>query len=123
MFTQREMPVTPSNIPKQDDMTQWTYLSKVRLPSISAKVELLIGTNAPKLLEPWEVINSQGEGPYAVRTPLGWVVNGPLRNSRDDAVSVASLEELLISKYNREFSELSSEEKTEMSIEDKRFLK
>ncbi len=131
MFTQKEMPVTPSSIPKQDDITQWTYLNKVRLPSISAKVELLIGTNAPKLLEPWEVINSRGEGPYAVRTLLGWVVNGPLRNSHvGDAVSVtvnrisvASLEELLISQYNQEFSELSSEEKTEMSIEDKRFLK
>lgn len=77
-----------------------------QISSISAKVKLLIGTNAPKLLEPWEVINSRGEGPYAVGTPLGWVVNGPLRNSRDDAVSVASLEELLISKYKREFSEL-----------------
>ncbi len=30
-------------------------------------------------MEPWEIINSQGEGPYAVRTLLGWVVNGPLR--------------------------------------------
>lgn len=25
-------------------------------------------------MEPWQVINSQGEGPYAVRTLLGWVV-------------------------------------------------
>lgn len=62
---------------------------------------------------------------------MGWVVSGPLRNSHDDdavsvtvnRISVASLEELLISQYNQVFSELSSEEKTEMSVEDKRFLK
>lgn len=27
-------------------------------------VDLLIGTDAPKVMEPWELINSQGEGPY-----------------------------------------------------------
>lgn len=83
VFPQKEMPVTSSSIPKQNDLTQWAYLNKVKLPSISAKVELLVGTNAPKLLEPWEVINSQGEGPYAIKTLLGWVVNGPLRNGGD----------------------------------------
>lgn len=82
VFTQKEMPVTTNSIPKQNDL-QWAYLSKVRLPSISAKVELMIGTNAPKLFEPWEVNNSQGEGPYAVRTLLGWLVNGPLRSGGD----------------------------------------
>lgn len=66
-FTQKEMPVTTNSNPKQDDLAQWPYLSKVKLPSISAKVELLIGTNAPKLIEPWEVIKSLGEGPYTVR--------------------------------------------------------
>lgn len=56
--TQRKMPVT-ANILKQNDLEQWAYLSTVKLPSISAKVELLIETNAPKLLEPCEVINCQ----------------------------------------------------------------
>lgn len=37
--------------------------------------------------------------------------------------SIARLEELLISQYNQEFSELTLEEKTKMLIEDKRFLK
>ena len=129
VFTQKEMPVKESCIPRQEDLTKWPYLGKVKLPSISAKVELLIGINAPKLLEPWEVINSQGEGPYAVRTQLGWVVNGPLRGGDCTAmsvtanrISVTNIEELLISQYNQEFSELASNEKAEMSMEDKRFL-
>ena len=44
-------------------------------------MDLLIGLNTPKALEPWRIINSQGEGPCAVRTLLGWVVNGPLNAS------------------------------------------
>lgn len=130
VFSQKEIPVTPNSIPKQKDLTQWEYMKKVSITSIDAKVKLLVGTNAPKLLEPWEVINSQGEGPYAVRTLLGWVVNGVLRNSGDSSassmtvnrISVARLEELLISQYNQDFNEVSSEEKTKLSIEDKRFL-
>ncbi|KAL2092730.1 hypothetical protein ACEWY4_012528 [Coilia grayii] len=128
-FTQKDMPVTSSSIPKQNDLAHWAYLSKVTIPSISSKVELLIGTNAPNLLEPWEVINSQNGGPYAVKTLLGWVVNGPLRCAAGseesvtvNRISVASLEKMLISQNNQDFYEVASEEKTEMSIEDKMFL-
>lgn len=46
---------------------------------MDADVDLLIGTDSPKVLEPWELINSQCGGPHAVRTRVGWVINGPLR--------------------------------------------
>lgn len=82
VFTQKEMPVTTDNIPRSEELSQWPYLKNVQLPYISAKVELLIGTNAPKLMEPWEIVNSQDDGPYAVKTLLGWVVNGPLRGGQ-----------------------------------------
>ena len=128
-LTQKDMPVTSSSVPKQSDLAHWAYLGKVTIPSISSKVELLIGTNAPHLIEPWEVINSQNGGPYAVRTLLGWVVNGPLRSAAGtggsvtvNRISVASLEKLLISQYNQDFQEKASEEKTEMSVEDKAFI-
>ncbi|XP_060799417.1 uncharacterized protein LOC132901020 [Neoarius graeffei] len=128
-LTQKNMPVTSSSIPKQSDLAHWAYLGKVTIPSICSKVELLIGTNAPHLLEPWEVINSQNGGPYAVRTLLGWVVNGPFRSTAGirtsvtvNRISVEGLEKLIISQYNQDFQENASEEKTEMSVEDKRFL-
>ncbi len=35
---------------------------------------MLIG----KLLEPWEVVNCHGDGPYAIRTLLGWVINSSI---------------------------------------------
>ena len=50
----------------------------MRIPNIDADVGLLIGSDAPEILEPKQVIPSQNGGPYATRTTLGWVVNGPL---------------------------------------------
>lgn len=78
VFTQERMPVSRDNIVTQRDFDKWSYLKGVKIPQIPADVDLLIGTNASKVMEPWEVINSDGDGPYAVRTLLGWVVNGPL---------------------------------------------
>ncbi|KAI7790112.1 hypothetical protein IRJ41_020083, partial [Triplophysa rosa] len=83
--------------------------------------------------EPWEVINSNGEGPYAVRTLLGWVVNGPLQGSKDNRnkiecpevtvnrISVSKLEEMLSKQYNHDFNE-NDAEKREMSREDHAFM-
>lgn len=59
---------------------------------------MLIGTNVPKLLEPWEVINSQGNGPYAVRTVLGWVVNGLLAGSNDPESAPVTVNRISVSK-------------------------
>lgn len=56
----------------------------VGVPHIQADVEL-IGTNASKLLEPREVVNSHGDGPYAIRhyALLVWVINGPHQGYSD----------------------------------------
>ena len=50
----------------------------MKIPNIDVDVSLLIGSDAPEILEPKQVIPSQNGGPYATRTTLGWVVNGPL---------------------------------------------
>ncbi|XP_038151054.1 uncharacterized protein LOC119793281 isoform X2 [Cyprinodon tularosa] len=128
------MPVSTLNIPQQKDIDQWPHLKPVKLHSINADVELLIGTDASNVLEPWEVINSVDGGPYAVKTKVGWVINGPLHtrsHSKNrnvctavtaNRISVEHLEEMLIKQYNHDFNERSSEEKTEMSREDLHFM-
>lgn len=134
VYTQKIMPVDTCNIPTKEELSKWPYLSQVQFPRIPAKVELLIGSNAPKAIEPWEILNSQGDGPYAVKTLLGWVINGPLqakntanRNGGEGVVvnriSALNMEEMLMQQYNHDFNERSSEEKAEMSVEDKRFIK
>lgn len=132
IFTQETIPVSKSNIPTQQDIEKWEYLKDIKIPELDTEVEVLIGTNAPKLMEPWEIINSQGDGPYAVRTLLGWVINSPLRGNSSgqrscstiyaNRISIVRLEELLVSQYNQEFNEKSLEEKQEMSREDLRFM-
>lgn len=54
------------------------------LPEIDSEVELLIGINAPRVMEPIQVICSVNNGPYAIQTSLGWTVNGPLRGDGGD---------------------------------------
>ncbi len=71
VFTQKQMPVSANDISTATDVERWPYLSKFHIPNITANVDLLIGTNAPKILEPWEVVNSCGNGPYVIRTVLG----------------------------------------------------
>ena len=40
------MPVSRNNILIQQDLEGWKYLEGVKVPSLEAEVELLIGTNA-----------------------------------------------------------------------------
>ncbi len=134
LYTQGSMPVSKNNILTQEDLNDWPYLEGIKIPSINKEVELLIGINASNLMEPWEIINSQGGGPYAVKTLLGWVVNGPLRGGNSDRgkigcpvvtanrTSVARLEDLLIAQYNQEFNEKLSEDDVTMSRNDKQFM-
>ena len=78
VYTQPDIPAKKANIPQKKDLVKWSYLSRVHLPKLEAEVGLLIGANAFKTMEPWEIISSQNDGPYAVKTALGWVVNGPI---------------------------------------------
>lgn len=79
VYSQKNIPVTKDNIPRQEDIDSWSHLKEVKIPTIQAEVGLLIGT-LPKAMEPLQVVQ---RGPYAVRTILGWIVNGPLRGGRD----------------------------------------
>ena len=133
VFTQCTIPVSDKNIPREEDLKQWPYLNEVKLNSIEADVSLLIGMNIPKAMEPLKVINSQDNGPYAVLTNLGWIVNVPLGISSHvnkhglpqittNRISVARLGDLLIQQYNQDFHKLTYDEKADYSFEDERFL-
>nr|XP_006811381.1 PREDICTED: uncharacterized protein LOC102802724 [Saccoglossus kowalevskii] len=134
-YTQKEIPVSKKDILSQADILNWSYLRDVRLPSIEAGIDLLIGNNVPKAFEPWEVVNSQGDGPFAVRTVLGWAVNGFLTGAgetKDEMFITAkvnriqakpSFDSQLVEFFNHEFSERVIDDKPEDSVEDKKFMK
>lgn len=111
VYTQKTMPVSATSTVKTDFIRSWPYLDHIHIPEIPAEVELLIGTNTSHLLEPWEVVNNQGGGPFAIKTLLGWVVNGSAKlcKRNDDLVSVnrvsvESLELLLKKQYEYDFN-------------------
>lgn len=124
VYTHTDIPVSRDNVPVEKDLERWPYLLKeVRLLQIDADVEILIGTNAHAAMEPWKIIHSQDDGPYAVKTTLGWVVNGPLRKTDDphgsrqvrsshcsqrasiNRVSVSSVDRILLQQYSHDFPE------------------
>lgn len=133
VYTQSKIPVSKDNLLSQHDLKRWPYLKEVTLQSIDADIEILIGMNVPKAMEPWRVINRQENGPYAIKTLLGWVVSGPLNSCSAmekcgitsitvNRISMENLKDLLIRQYNNDFPERDYEEKLEMSIEDKKFM-
>ncbi|XP_039509456.1 uncharacterized protein LOC120464180 [Pimephales promelas] len=134
VFTHSSIPVQNENIPNQEDIRKWSYLSQVSIPNIDSNVDLLIGANNSKAMEPWYIINSQQDGPYAVKTALGWVVNGPIKKESNTSqrsklphhsvnrLSVVEIEQLLIQQYNTDYPERQYEEKEVMSLEDKQFM-
>ena len=129
VFSTPKMPVTSSDIPRQKDIEKWQYLKDVKLSQLNANVGLLIGNDVPKALEPQEVKGSRNGGPFAIRTLLGWVVNGPL--CRDGKTShtanfIKADENDLSQQFerfcNQEFNDVSSYGKPSMSVEDKQAL-
>lgn len=133
VYSQKDIPVTKDNIPRQEDVSRWPYLQEVKLPAVEAEVGLLIGANIPKAMEPLQVVSSVNDGPYAVRTALGWTINGPLRGGNDgmrsrsaavtaNRISVARLEELWHQQFQLDFPDAGQSEDIEMSKEDHQFM-
>uniref|UniRef100_A0A3Q2QGI0 Arachidonate 15-lipoxygenase B n=1 Tax=Fundulus heteroclitus TaxID=8078 RepID=A0A3Q2QGI0_FUNHE len=130
VFTQKMMPVCRSNIPREQDLVRWPYLRGLHLPEIDADIELLIGLNAPRALEPIKVIPSKDGGPYAVQTMLSWTVNGPICGEAGseepsitaNCISVVKLDELWKQQFQLDFPECSHEEQLSPSREDRQFM-
>ncbi len=81
-YTQTDIPVSSSQIPKPELLERWSHLKPVisQLSSSKGKLSigLLIGNNYPTAVEPLNVICSKDNGPYATQLRHGWTVNGPL---------------------------------------------
>ena len=78
-FTRKEIPVDQSEIAAPAKLKEWKHLDKFSGEiGGNESIDLLTGANCLKALEPLELIPSQGNGPYAIRTGLGSCVIGPI---------------------------------------------
>lgn len=126
VFTRTKLPVSAKNGARQEDIDRWPHLRGVKIPKIDSNVGLLIGSDVPEVLEPKEVRPSNG-GPYASRTILGWVVNGPLGRAQTSTPATANfiradaeLTEQFRSYCNMEFNDSVYSNNSSMSSNDKR---
>ena len=129
LYTRPSIPVAREDIPTQDDVDKWPHLSGVHLPRVDAEVGLLIASDVPEVLDPLEVKHSEGGGPYASRTRVGWAVNGPLvpyphcsRPSSPFVKGDTELHRMVQDFYNRDFSESIADNHTELSQEERLFI-
>ena len=80
VYTRKELPINMDNKARLEDIRQWQHLQDIDLlEADNEKVGLLIGQDCPEALMPIEVRRGETGSPYAVKTALGWVINGPLR--------------------------------------------
>ena len=127
LYAVKNLPVTKYDTFSKDEVSQWSHLRDVRIPECDEEIELLIGTNAPEALQPWEIINSENSEPFAYKTKLGWVVCGTVnyhgRRVSVNTLAIRSELELDVSteEYNKDVQEICMLEE-ENSVEEKKGL-
>ena len=93
-FTKDSIPIGHSQIPCKEVIERVPHLRHISplLPTYFSDVEigLLIGSNCPKAMQPLRVIPTAGDGPFALETPLGWTVYGPLKVKRNESGCVSA---------------------------------
>ena len=128
VYSRPSLPVSTNAIGTQEDVNRWPHLKGITIPNIKAEIGLLIGSDVPQILQPVEVRESKNGGPFATRTVLGWVLNGPLgRRGPDEATAnfvdaTANLSKQFEDYCNLEFNDSSYEPKMSMSQNDRRAL-
>ena len=78
--TVKGMPISPSCIPKCDDLSRWSHLDRIDIPELKkGEVMLLIGVKErPSLFLPLEYKMGEETEPVAIKYSLGWTVIGPV---------------------------------------------
>ncbi|XP_068724103.1 uncharacterized protein [Montipora capricornis] len=70
VFSSPSLPVSADTIGNQEDVNRWPHLKGIKIESIRAEIGLLIGSDAPHILQPREFRESKDGGPFATRLYL-----------------------------------------------------
>ena len=81
VFSRKSIPANRDHIPRGEMIDSWPHLEPIRnnlMPIIPNEVGLLIGYDCSQALAPRDVIisGSQPDGPFAMKTDLGWGIVG-----------------------------------------------
>lgn len=126
----KDLSVVRSCIPTTKDFENWRHLNGIEIPELdNPEVTILIGTDVPEAHWKLEERRGKRKEPYAIRTPLGWSVAGPVGpSSKFNASSYfirkedEFLGETVTRMFEMDFSETSYGQSAPMSIEDQKAL-
>ena len=79
VYTRSIMPANHNHIPTSNIAEMWPHLEGIADqigPLRDCEIGLLIGYNCPRALAPREVVAPNEEGPYGLKTDLGWSIVG-----------------------------------------------
>ena len=80
-YTQYQLPVDTNEVATPKKLEKWKYFEPILgeiIEKDDIQVDLLIGANFVKALEPVKIISSEAQGTYAYKTMLGWCAVGPM---------------------------------------------
>ena len=132
-WTVKTIQVSADNVPRKSDIHGYSHLEGLEFPEISCQnIDLLIGANVPEAF--WNLGDRRGKKkePYAVKTPLGWTLIGPVgRQSEHSSFHVnftssrskdMDIQKSLQRLWNMDFPEASFSTEPTLSIQDKQAL-
>ncbi|XP_072171694.1 uncharacterized protein [Diadema setosum] len=129
VYAKEQINVSHSHIADVSDTERFPHLADVDVPKASPRdVMLLIGQDVPEALVPLDV-RRKAEDIYAVKTVLGWTVNGPVGNHHSDQdvsssfISRDANLELQVERFwSLESTESLADQSKCMSVNDRRAL-
>ena len=118
--------------PTKEDTAKWPHLKGIDFPgtqSVCVSVSVLIGSNVPEAHWVCDWRHVRRGQLYAVCTPLGWTLMGPLNSCDKGCFSVnfvcyddKTLHQQMESMFRSDFNEPMISSKVAISVEDQRAL-
>ena len=91
VYALQSFPALSSCLATSADLRRWDNFKDLDLPQVhESKVTIIIGQDIPQALMPLEVRQGAPGEPYAMRTALGWTLNGPIMDNQPSMSSVCN---------------------------------
>ena len=128
VYASYQLPVRLHTKTRKDDLIRWPHLEGIPRSEIDGQpVEMIIGCDQTKAHWIQDVRLGKEGQPFALKTPLGWIVLGPIHQEAVQAVYCTNvqqkeeengIESMIRQLYNKDFEDLGSNDK-ELSVEER----
>ena len=89
-YVRQHIPADRDEIPRPETASRWPHLQRVvkDIPRYMEDVEIgvLVRLKCPRAVRPKDVTHGEQNDPYAVRSLLGWHINGPIKREGNSTV-------------------------------------